>query len=208
MAVSVLTPLTGLFFVLREFIALLFVISGFTKALDVEARCAVKAYALLPSLTGRAFGVLLPWIELAIGGSLLAGLFPAFTASIGLLVLSSFVIAQISVLLRGLKGVKCGCFGSGSGAESDVSIFTLSRTCGIFLALLAVIAFENPVVPGAGVGWRSASANAFVPVFLTSAYVQIINRAPITFKRAAQKKFASSAESVGAFWLGKLTEVV
>jgi len=100
---------------------------------------AIEAYDLLPPALARVAGRVLPCVELAVGlGILIDPLFqPAAIAAATLL--AGFLLAQLSVLARGLK-VGCGCFGPGDAESDPVGPATVARTASLLLMLGAVSA--------------------------------------------------------------------
>jgi uncharacterized membrane protein YphA (DoxX/SURF4 family) len=100
-------------FVCRVLVGLVFVVAGATKLAALGSFTAtLLAYAVLPVWAIRPLALTLPWVEVAIGGYLLAGLFarPAAWAAVVLLAVFSAAIAQ--AVWRGLSLEDCGCFGA------------------------------------------------------------------------------------------------
>lgn len=88
-----------------------FLTSGLGKLSDRSGTISqVIAYDVLPKPLARIYGRFLPWAELVLAGSLLAGLWTRYAAvGLGLLLLS-FAIAVGVNLARG-RQMECGCFG-------------------------------------------------------------------------------------------------
>jgi uncharacterized membrane protein YphA (DoxX/SURF4 family) len=100
-------------FVCRVLVGLVFVVAGATKLAALGSFTAtLLAYAVLPVWAIRPLALTLPWVEVAIGSYLLAGLFarPAAWAAVVLLAVFSAAIAQ--AVWRGLSLEDCGCFGA------------------------------------------------------------------------------------------------
>ena len=89
------------------------VVAGALKVTDPEtATQAVRAYELLPSGLDAPVGLILPFLEIAIGLLLIVGFgvrWAAFAAGVFLVV---FIAAVSSAWARGLA-IDCGCFGGG-----------------------------------------------------------------------------------------------
>lgn len=94
---------------------------------------AVFAYGVLESRSAVVAALLVPWIELTIGLTLLTGLASREGALAAALLLSAFAIAQVVVLIRG-HVVLCGCF----GGDEVVGAWSLTRTVALGFASLAV----------------------------------------------------------------------
>jgi uncharacterized membrane protein YphA (DoxX/SURF4 family) len=89
------------------------VVAGALKVTDPEtATQAVRAYELLPSALDAPVGLILPFLEIAIGLLLIVGFgvrWAAFAAGVFMVV---FIAAVSSAWARGLA-IDCGCFGGG-----------------------------------------------------------------------------------------------
>ena len=104
----------------------------------------VYDYEIVSVKFGIALAVLLPGLELLVGICLMVRIFPKSASLFCVAMLSMFLFAQISVLMRGLT-VDCGCFGI---EESPVTSQILART-GLMLGLAILVC----VNVHAG-GWR------------------------------------------------------
>src|SRR4051794_29232836 len=90
-----------------------FVVAGALKVPDPAAAVrAVRAYQLLPEalVAPVAFG--LPMVEIAVGLTLLAGVFVRTAAIAAAVLLVVFLVGVGSAWARGLH-IDCGCFGGG-----------------------------------------------------------------------------------------------
>jgi uncharacterized membrane protein YphA (DoxX/SURF4 family) len=88
-------------------------VAGALKVTDpVSATQAVRAYELLPSALDSPVGLILPFLEIAIGLLLIVGfgVRPAALAAGVFMVV--FIAAVSSAWARGLA-IDCGCFGGG-----------------------------------------------------------------------------------------------
>jgi len=97
---------------------------------------SVYEYELVGAKLGMFVAMTLPWLELLLGISLLAGLFIGGALLGSVVLMAVFTFAQASVLWRGLA-ISCGCF-STSNVEL-ISYATLIRT-GVIL-LVAMVGF-------------------------------------------------------------------
>ena len=110
-------------------------VAGALKAVDPQASvAAVRAYELLPNGLETLVGWGLPFIEVALGLLLLAGVAtrPAAAAS-GLLMLV-FLAAVASAAARGLS-IDCGCFGGGGAVPPGQTAYgrEIARDLGLVL---------------------------------------------------------------------------
>lgn len=88
-------------------------VAGALKVIDPQSSvAAVRAYDLVPPWLERPIGWGLPFVELALGLLLVAGLFTRVAAVVSGLLIVVFIIAVISAAARGLS-IDCGCFGGG-----------------------------------------------------------------------------------------------
>ena len=73
---------------------------------------SIDAYRMLPQWAVLALARSLPWIELAIGILLVAGLALRYVSIAGAAILSVFFCVMALAHAQGL-GIDCGCFGPG-----------------------------------------------------------------------------------------------
>jgi uncharacterized membrane protein YphA (DoxX/SURF4 family) len=94
-------------------LAAVFLVAGGTKVGDLAGSGrAVNAYRLMPYDAAKAVGAAQPFLELALGLLLLAGLAVRLTAGIGAVLLVIFIAGITSAWARGLQ-IDCGCFSKG-----------------------------------------------------------------------------------------------
>ncbi|MFF0654204.1 MauE/DoxX family redox-associated membrane protein [Micromonospora tulbaghiae] len=94
-------------------LAAVWLIAGGTKVGDLAASGrAVNAYQVMPYDLATVIGAALPFVELALGVLLLAGLATRFSAGVSAALLVVFIAGIASAWARGLA-IDCGCFGSG-----------------------------------------------------------------------------------------------
>jgi uncharacterized membrane protein YphA (DoxX/SURF4 family) len=99
--------------VARLGLAAVFLIAGGTKVGDLAASGrAVNAYDLMPYDVAKAVGAAQPFLEIALGLLLLAGLAVRLSAGIGAVLLVIFIAGIASAWARGLQ-IDCGCFSKG-----------------------------------------------------------------------------------------------
>jgi uncharacterized membrane protein YphA (DoxX/SURF4 family) len=94
-------------------LAAVFLIAGGLKVGDLAASGrAVAAYRLLPFETAKLVGAVQPFLEIALGLLLLAGLAVRLSAAIAAVLLVVFIAGIVSAWARGLQ-IDCGCFSKG-----------------------------------------------------------------------------------------------
>jgi len=102
----------------------LFLLAGLAKLRQpYEFLSSVYAYRLVGPSVGVAVAMVLPWVEAIVGIVLLGGVMRGGGLFIAAFLAAGFVLAQGSVIFRGLA-VNCGCFGS----HSQIDEMTLVRT--------------------------------------------------------------------------------
>ncbi len=127
--------------VARLGLAAVWLIAGGAKAGDVAASGrAVNAYQLMPYDVAKVVGAALPFLEIALGLLLLAGLAVRFSAGVSAALLVVFIAGIVSAWSRGLA-IDCGCFGSGgelAAGQSPAYGTEILRDVG-FLVLAGVL---------------------------------------------------------------------
>ncbi|MCW6005601.1 DoxX family membrane protein [Micromonospora sp. CPCC 205371] len=94
-------------------LAAVWLVAGGTKVGDLAASGrAVNAYDVMPYDVAKVVGAALPFVEIALGLLLLAGLATRLAAGISAALLVVFIAGIASAWARGLQ-IDCGCFGSG-----------------------------------------------------------------------------------------------
>ncbi|GLZ82024.1 hypothetical protein Afil01_68310 [Actinorhabdospora filicis] len=97
---------------------------------------AVQAYKLLPTGMASAVGYTLPFVEMAVGLFLLAGLLTRYAAAVSGLLQIAFIIGISSAWARGMS-IDCGCFGNGgelTAGQSPNYFWDLLRDVGLLIA--------------------------------------------------------------------------
>ena len=122
-------------------LAAVWLVAGATKVGDLAASArAVNAYDLMSYDTAKVIGAVQPFLEIALGLLLLAGLATRLTAAISAVLLVLFIAGIVSAWARGLR-IDCGCFSSGGelGAGRDTAYgVDILRDLG-FLALAGLL---------------------------------------------------------------------
>jgi uncharacterized membrane protein YphA (DoxX/SURF4 family) len=116
-------------------LAAVFLVSGVLKAVDQDATyVAVRAYEVLPRAGVALVAGVLPWLEIALGLVLLAGVATRVAAAVFAALLLVFVAGVTQAWARGLS-IDCGCFGGGGAVDPDQTAYgtELLRDTGFLL---------------------------------------------------------------------------
>jgi uncharacterized membrane protein YphA (DoxX/SURF4 family) len=113
------------------------VVAGALKIGDLAASGrAVVAYRLLPYPVATSVGAVLPFLEIALGLLLIAGLATRLAAIVSAVLLVSYIVGIGSVWARGIR-IDCGCFGSGGDLLANQQPTYFSETIRDIALLLA-----------------------------------------------------------------------
>ena len=108
-----------------------------------KSQMAVRAYELLPIALANFLGIVLPYLEIAVGILLIIGAAVRVSAVISGLLMFAFSIGIAQAWARGLS-IDCGCFGGGGQVAPGTANYLpeLLRDAG--LALMAFYLFRFP----------------------------------------------------------------
>jgi uncharacterized membrane protein YphA (DoxX/SURF4 family) len=122
----------------RIAIGALLIVAGAFKLHDGPAASveAVAAYRILPAFLVTVLGVALPYIELALGGYLILGLFTRIVGWIVTVQFAVFSAAVASLVVRKLPA-DCGCFGSGLPTPPSWGHVAVDLLLGVLAWLIA-----------------------------------------------------------------------
>ena len=124
---------------IRLIAAAVWIIAGAVKIPQIQAfEVLVQRYGILPVWLAGPFAYVLPFLELAIGVYLAAGLFVRGASFVGTLLFAAFLIAQASAWLRGIS-LDCGCFGT--AFQTAVGPLTILRDFGLGVPTFLMLAF-------------------------------------------------------------------
>ncbi len=124
--------------VVRFILGGIFIYAGIPKILDPASFAGVVfSYQLLPDMLINIVAIVLPWIEVIVGGFIIIGIWMPGTVLLYNLLLLSFISALVFNTARGLD-ISCGCFST----ESDdvINISTILRDVG-FLSMSMYLLF-------------------------------------------------------------------
>ncbi len=121
---------------LRLVLGAIFLYAAWTKLRQpwLVFALSIDAYRLLPEWAVFTVARVLPWLELALGVMLVAGLQLRLTAMATATLLAGFYVAMIYSFSAG-SGIDCGCFGVGEA----VSARTLVRDGLLLAAAVALV---------------------------------------------------------------------
>lgn len=131
---------------LRLVLGAVFVYAAYTKLRQSWYLFAlsIDSYQLLPEWAVLTLARTLPWLELALGVSLVAGLWLRYTSMAAAAILTVFFSVMIFSYATG-KGIDCGCFGVGEALSAK----TLARD-GLLLAAALAVSWRAWKAPGSG----------------------------------------------------------
>jgi uncharacterized membrane protein YphA (DoxX/SURF4 family) len=113
--------------------------AGAAKLPDMDGfRTLVERYGILPHVLAAPFAFLLPFVEIALGLYLAAGLFVRGTAAAGTALFAVFLAAQAAAWARGLN-LDCGCFGA--AVQTKVGPLAMLRDLGLGIPTFLMLAF-------------------------------------------------------------------
>ena len=127
--------------VVRVALGAIFVVAGASKVGHAaEFAQQIAAFRLLPQPVIAPLALLLPFLEILLGGYLVIGLFTRIAASIAALLLLVFDVAIASAVVRGMT-LNCGCFGT-----HDTSVTTWAEVArdAVFVLLAVFVALRPP----------------------------------------------------------------
>lgn len=134
----------------RIILGLIFLFACYDKLLHSRAFAEViYNYQVLPDGLVNITAILLPWVELVLGLSLIFNVWIPGAAVLGNLLLMAFFMALIFNLARGLD-VSCGCFSTAQG-EKDADYVTVLRDLSFLVVsgyLFYSTFFTHQPVPG------------------------------------------------------------
>jgi uncharacterized membrane protein YphA (DoxX/SURF4 family) len=120
-------------------------IAGYLKvSAPDKSQMAVRAYEMLPISVANTLGLILPFIEVAIGALLILGSLMRVVAALGGFTMVIFIIAISQAWARGLN-IDCGCFGGGGAVEPGQTKYLQEILRDTGLALLAAYLIRYPV---------------------------------------------------------------
>jgi uncharacterized membrane protein YphA (DoxX/SURF4 family) len=99
----------------RILIGIILILAGSLKASGPreEFAAVIESYGFVSSTMALSLAAFLPWIELFIGYSLLAGYFTLEASACALGLFAAFGLSILSTKVRGIRLPNCGCFGAG-----------------------------------------------------------------------------------------------
>ncbi len=127
-----------LVFFIKLILGISFIYASFHKIENPEAFAKILyGYGILPNFSINLFAIVVPFIELTVGFSLILGWFPRSAALIINMLLFLFILAIGFNLIRGHQ-FDCGCFSFASQNQPMSNILSLVRDlfmlgAGVFL---------------------------------------------------------------------------
>jgi uncharacterized membrane protein YphA (DoxX/SURF4 family) len=120
-------------------------VAGYLKVIAPDkSQMAVRSYEMLPNSIANLLGLVLPFLEIAIGVLLVLGALTKVMAALGGLTMVIFIIAISQAWARGLN-IDCGCFGGGGAVAPGQTKYLQEILRDTGLALLAGYLIRYPV---------------------------------------------------------------
>ncbi len=142
-------------FVARLCVGIYFLSSAIGKFANFSAFVqGVTKYEIVPKRLTRVVGIALPWVELALGTALVAGMLLAVAGFIAGFLLSVFIIA-VSINLQRGRAILCNCYVF--SGTSLISMGTIVRNT-LLLGLAAFVAITSLTTPSQFVLWSAERA--------------------------------------------------
>ena len=139
----VLQPWIGL--VARLILGGVLFLAGFLKVDEPDkSQMAVRAYEMLPISIANLLGLVLPFVEVAIGALLILGSLTRFMAALGGFTMVIFIIAIAQAWARGLN-IDCGCFGGGGTVAPGETKYLQEILRDLGLVFLAIYLISYPL---------------------------------------------------------------
>ena len=139
----VLQPWIGL--VARLILGGVLFLAGFLKVDEPDkSQMAVRAYEMLPISIANLLGLVLPFVEVAIGALLILGSLTRFMAALGGFTMAIFIIAIAQAWARGLN-IDCGCFGGGGTVAPGETKYLQEILRDLGLVFLAIYLIRYPL---------------------------------------------------------------
>jgi uncharacterized membrane protein YphA (DoxX/SURF4 family)/thiol-disulfide isomerase/thioredoxin len=121
----------------------IFIAASITKLQDQSGFIDdVVRYGILPDILAQLYGIIVPWLELFIGCSLVLGIFSRLASAVSIPLIISFIVAS-SYRLVNPAGGGCGCFG-----EVITLSYPVSLTLDAVMLLTALLLLLNKVGDG------------------------------------------------------------
>ena len=138
----ILQPWIGL--VARLILGGVLFLAGYLKVDEPDkSQMAVRAYEMLPISVANLLGLVLPFVEVAIGALLILGSLTRLMAALGGFTMVIFIIAIAQAWARGLN-IDCGCFGGGGTVAPGETKYLQEILRDIGLVFLAVYLIRYP----------------------------------------------------------------
>ena len=119
-------------------------LAGYLKVDEPDkSQMAVRAYEMLPISVANLLGLVLPFVEVAIGALLILGSLTRLMAALGGFTMVIFIIAIAQAWARGLN-IDCGCFGGGGTVAPGETKYLQEILRDIGLVFLALYLIRYP----------------------------------------------------------------
>lgn len=132
--------------IMRIALTMTLLLSGLAKVFDLKSSARIaSSVGILPKSIARAFGVLLPFLEILLSVLLFLNYFPKIVAVVVELLFLSFLIANITVVAQ-KKDIACNCFGRlmrGTMGVGGIFHSLILLLCGAFVIFRPELSFVS-----------------------------------------------------------------
>jgi len=164
--------LTFLLTIGRILFGLLFLISAYTKLIDLpEFQKAIVKFAIIPDSFSVIISYSIPLIEVLLGLQLIFNFFVIVNLQLSIYLLTLFTSVIIIKLLEGGDEISCGCFGALSSGTID--FYTVLRNIILLIWALLILFFkikENEKIKSSGIHLK----NKFIAIIATSSFILLL----------------------------------
>jgi uncharacterized membrane protein YphA (DoxX/SURF4 family) len=124
--------------VLRGVVGSVLALSGYLKAVRPTAEFAatLESYWIFPSVLVFPIARVMPWVELVVGLSLVAGFLTRRSALLSAGLFATFVAVLAQAILRKLPLRDCGCFGQVGPALQPIQSLCMDAVLFVFCVLV------------------------------------------------------------------------
>ena len=125
--------------VIRIVLGVILLVAGLSKVGDLNGFAEIiNNYHLIPYQLTNIFAIVIPWLEIAVGISLITGFFLRGGTFIGLILFFVFFFAVSWAYARGID-TECGCFGA--LLNQKVNLIKLIESTGYLIGAVLIFVF-------------------------------------------------------------------
>jgi len=108
-----------------------------------KSQMAVRAYDIVPISLANFLGIVLPFVEIAVGILLILGAAIRISSLVGGFLMAIFIFGISQAWVRGLS-IDCGCFGGGGQVAPGTASYLPEILRDSALAVISIYLFRRP----------------------------------------------------------------